>query len=453
MTFDNRGGEKRSALSSRAMVARLLLGLAVAGAAYLAFVALTNGQVAGCGAGGGCDSVLQSRWAYWLNLPVSVPAFFVYVGLLVCALLVGRKSNADSERGAWAAIVVLSSVAIGGALWFIGIQLLVIKAICPVCMGVHLSAALASTILLLNIPLAKDPTTPMWSSAPEKQGVPGHAILSLVLLGIIGVGVLAVVQIAAPSERNLVKVIPPSRGEPSTNANQPQAPVISPSPASPNLQRISPEWLSLYGGRFTIMLNEVPMMGSPASSNIIVYLFDYTCTHCRDLHHILAAARQQLSNTLAVVTLPMPMSSNCNHLIPAEFTSSADACEYANLGLALWRTSPTNYNGYDEWFFSQEPLPPVEAARAKAVELAGRTNLEAALADPWVAQQIDFSTRLHFANWQASGRPAMPQIVMGTAISVGPLISVRHLYALLNRYLGIEPPPRIRPQSAAPPTR
>ena len=67
--------------------ARALLVIAAAGAGYLAWVAIHNGPAAGCGAGSGCNAVLQSRWAYWLGLPVSVPAVLVYLALLGSSLL------------------------------------------------------------------------------------------------------------------------------------------------------------------------------------------------------------------------------------------------------------------------------------------------------------------------------------------------------------------------------
>ena len=61
---------------------RGLLIIAAMGAGYLAWVSIHNGPAAGCGPESGCNAVLQSRWAYWLDLPVSVPAVLVYLALL-----------------------------------------------------------------------------------------------------------------------------------------------------------------------------------------------------------------------------------------------------------------------------------------------------------------------------------------------------------------------------------
>jgi len=66
-------------LSTSAWLAwvRALLAVAILGAGYLAWLAIHNGSAAGCGPESGCNKVLQSRWAYWLDLPVSVPAVLV----------------------------------------------------------------------------------------------------------------------------------------------------------------------------------------------------------------------------------------------------------------------------------------------------------------------------------------------------------------------------------------
>src|SRR5262245_3737113 len=92
---------------------RCLLGLAVLGAIYLAWVSLHNGPVAGCGPQSSCSQVLQSRWAYWLDFPVSLPALVVYLAFLGATFLLEKRPAPDDERGSWAALVVLSVMVIG----------------------------------------------------------------------------------------------------------------------------------------------------------------------------------------------------------------------------------------------------------------------------------------------------------------------------------------------------
>src|SRR5271169_6325729 len=82
--------------------ARALLVIALCGAGYLAAVSLHDGPVAGCGAESGCNKVLQSRWAYWLDIPVSVPALLVYLALFGATILLQKRPSPDDQRGSWA---------------------------------------------------------------------------------------------------------------------------------------------------------------------------------------------------------------------------------------------------------------------------------------------------------------------------------------------------------------
>src|ERR1017187_6158953 len=76
---------------------RVLLLTAMSGAGYLAWVAIHNGPVAGCGPESGCDAVLHSRWAYWLDVPVSVPAVLVYLALLGATVLLQKRPSPDDR--------------------------------------------------------------------------------------------------------------------------------------------------------------------------------------------------------------------------------------------------------------------------------------------------------------------------------------------------------------------
>ena len=424
--------------------ARALLAVAILGAGYLAWVAIHNGPAAGCGPESGCDKVLHSRWAYWLDLPVSVPAVLVYLALLGVTVLLQRRPAPDDQRGSWAAIIILAVIVAGAALWFVGLQVFVIKAFCKFCMTAHACGFAAALLCLKNIPLAADPDTPMWTTGSGKRGVPRQAVFSLVLIGLAGVAVLAGGQVLVQKQRNVVKFLPvttKTAASMSTNHSTPQA-LGSPSvnqPASPNARLIAPRTLSLYSNQFLIKLDDVPMIGSPDSPHVIVYLFDYTCPHCRALHSILVKTCQQLTNKLGVICLPVSLSPECNPFIPRmNAHATTNSCEYARLGLAVWRAKPEAQRQFDDWMFAPGKPPPLKQAREYAAQLVGTNKLASALADPWIQQQILTDCKIHRANWLAVDSSAMPQIIMGDAVSSGPLNSVEHLLVLLNRYLGMD---------------
>ncbi len=422
------------------LLARVLLAVAIAGAGYLAWVSFHNGPVAGCGTESGCNKVLQSRWAYWLDIPVSVPALFVYLALFGSTVLLQKRQGPDDQRGSWAAIIILSVMLAGAALWFVSLQVFVLHSFCKFCMTAHICGFTAAVICLMNIPFATDPDTPMWSPGSGKYGVPRSAVGLLAVVGLAGVATLAGGQLLMQKERNVVKVLNPG----AATAKNTQHPASATNASSafdlegtPAMHLIAPRVLSIYSNQFQIKLDTVPMMGSPDASNIIVCLFDYTCPHCRALHPMLAQTQRRFGNQLGIVCLPMPISTNCDHLLPAKIHSVPDACEYAHLGLAVWRANPEVFHDFDDWLFLGEKPPPLEIAQKHAAELVGQDRLQAAMADPWVDKQITMDAELHYANWTAADTPVMPQIIIGHSISSGPLNSAEHLEILLNAHLGL----------------
>jgi len=417
--------------------ARVFLVIAAGGAGYLAWESYHHGSVAGCGAGSGCSAVLQSRWAYWLGLPVSLPALLAYLALFVSTVLMRKNTSPDDQRGSWAAIIVLSVILVGSALWFVGLQVMVIKSFCKYCLTAHLCGCAAALLCLKNIPFATEPDTPMWSTGSGKRGVPRQAVFSLVLIGLAGVGVLAAGQILVQKERNVVKVVKPASAASGINqTNQPVTPAEI-VPSSPHAQMIGSRTLSLYNKEFVIKLDDVPVMGSRDAPHVVVCLLDYTCIHCRALHPILVQMEQQFSNQLAIICLPVSLAPACNPYIPQNSKANPESCEYARLGLAVWRAAPGLHRQFDDWLFADVTVPSLEQARAYAAQLVGADNLTAALADPWVYQQIQTDVKIHRANWLAADNSAMPQLVMGDAVSSGEINSVEHFQLLLGKYLGV----------------
>jgi uncharacterized membrane protein/protein-disulfide isomerase len=425
---------------------RLWLVVAILGAAYLAWVSLHDGPVAGCGAGSGCNKVLQSRWAYWLGIPVSIPALVVYVALLAASFLLGRKqTSGDEERGVWTITIALATVVAGAALWFVGLQMFVIEAFCKFCLATHCCGFAAALLLLKHIPATDDTSLSLWSSNPQRYGVPRRTLPLLFVLGLLGVLTLASGQLLVQKERNLVRRLP-AKGHPTqssaaaTNA-QPNSLAAAGQGTnalvSPDAHLIAPRLLSVYDGAFLFRLDDVPLLGSPDASNVVVNLYDYNCTHCRELHPLLVGVARAFSNRLAVVSLPMPMASNCNPFIPQGFPTFSNSCDFARISLAVWKADPQLYPQFDEWLFAAAKPVSVGEAQAEAARLVGADALRAALAQPWVDQQIVTACQLHHRNWQATGGPSMPQLVIGEAVSVGPLNGPRHFLLLLDKYLGL----------------
>ena len=122
-------------------------------AGWMVYHSLSGGQLAGCGAGSGCDAVMGSPWAWMLRgVPVSLPAALVYVLLIVCLLFLGGDSaEARSlDRLLRRLLPLLAGCIVGAALWFSYLQIIVLHAFCPYCTALHLLGCVVASIILID---------------------------------------------------------------------------------------------------------------------------------------------------------------------------------------------------------------------------------------------------------------------------------------------------------------
>ena len=95
-------------------------------AAYITWTSLNKEAVlAGCGEGSGCEAVLQTKFSSWFGLPVGFGALAVYEGIFVLTFFI-----ASDKQKPWILLVFLSVLASLSGLWFVGLQLFLIKAYC-----------------------------------------------------------------------------------------------------------------------------------------------------------------------------------------------------------------------------------------------------------------------------------------------------------------------------------
>ena len=113
----------------------VLAWLAFGVASYLAWHAVIESSVAGCGMGSdnGCDVVLTSSWSKWLGIPVAVLGLGCYAALASLSILLWLRSE-PASRWIATAFVMLSIIAAGASLWFIGVQVFAIHDYCKFCL-------------------------------------------------------------------------------------------------------------------------------------------------------------------------------------------------------------------------------------------------------------------------------------------------------------------------------
>lgn len=372
-----------------------LLGFGVA--AYLLCLSLAHGGLPpGCGKGSGCDEVLNSRWAKVLGVPVSTPALAVYAAIFVTVVVLGWATTEAQFRRAWSALILLAVVVGGSAIWFVGLQLVVIRAICPWCLAEHGIGLLIGAIV--------------FSRAPFVQKI----ALKACGAGLVLVGSLALAQtFVAPGPGDVQRL------SVQTNVD-----------TGPGADRL----ISVLDGRLSLRPHELPVLGSADAPKLVVLLFDYCCPHCRATHGYLLNGLAARKKDLAVLLLPAPLNTKCNPYWEETEPRFEHACELARLALAVWRVDPRAFRSFDAWLFDPEtPRAPSEARR-KAEELTSAAALDDALKDPSIDRQIEQNVTAY----HNSGAERLPVIVSpGMRTIVGRPQSEAELFQLLDKELSL----------------
>jgi len=282
------------------------------------------------------------------------------------------------------------------ALWFTVIQAVILDSFCPYCLVAHASGGLAGVLCLWQAPVRPRPEKP-WQREKEVYVSPRGA-WGMGAVAVAGLGLLL---------------------------------------AGQTLYRPPVQVLQLPGGVMRLDLRKVPVWGNPDAPHRIVSLFDYTCHYCRTMHSYLRQVFRDFSNDLAIVSLPMPLSSACNPVIRRTPRAHRLACEYARIGLAVWRARPEAMLAFDDWVFEPEHPPPLPQTRARAQALVGAEAFEAALKDPWVDRLLQRSTSIYGTNL-FFGYGSMPQVIIGTNIITSTLGAPASIYRELERQFGLK---------------
>lgn len=414
----------------RVLTALSVLGLALSG--YLGWHYLEGGYVIGCGGGSPCDQVLHSRWsAIGGQVPVSGLAAGLYLALLTAGLFIGPATEAPIRRLAWRAMLVLAGAAAGSAVWFIILQKWAIGAFCPYCMATHVTSLLLAALVIWQAPRRFDDAATEFGvrSARTQRETPaignskiGPAAarrvigllpaIGMALVGLALAGIMAVCQAG---------ITPPAvyRGGKSENT----LPTIDP--------------------------HNVPLIGSPDAPYVVDLLFDYNCPHCQQLHFMLDAAVRRYGGKLAFALCPTPLNSHCNPYVPVDVDEFKTSCELAKIFLAVWVAKRDASPAFDQWMFSfdsgdhWQPRSP-EAARAKAIELAGPAKFGAAMNDPWATQYLQTCIRIYGATVQSASNPrsanAVPKMVFGSRWTIPEPNDADQLVSILQKSLGVPKP-------------
>lgn len=402
--------------SDRAQAVMSVLALAAfCVSVFLFWVALAGRATPGCAPSAwiDCDSVLASKWSKWFNLPVSVLSIAAYAAILASLPSLSQRAAPARRAAARCMLLALAIIVVGAALWFIGLQVFLLGKFCSWCMLAHACGLVLGTMLLRASLHSSTPGS--WGSivaAPARH----YALFAVAALALLIVG-----QYFSRSADLLLQT------------RLGGGPNIDTGPG-PDRQ------ISVLGGGVRLGPHHYPILGSGDAPHIIVYLFDYTCPHCRTLHQSLNLARQRYGDALAIITLPVPMDAECNKLVEKTKIVHESACAMAKLALAVWRAAPREYEAFDAWMFqTPTPRPVAEVSRRAAEVLGSEVALAAALADPWIQEQIERDIKFYEIVAREINYASIPQLVMGNQVIVGQPREPHELFKLLEDETGLVP--------------
>ncbi len=356
----------------------LLAAGALGVSAYLSYISLTAGQApAGCGSGSGCAQVLASKWSRFMGVPVSLLAVCVYACLVV-ALVAMRRGGLKARTITGLVISFCTASIVGSAVWFAYLQLFELNAVCPYCMAGH-GLGLALAVLLL------------WRGRARR--------LAAWALGLLGVGVLVVVQL------NTADVVVTLGGAASGQDTD----------TSSGGQRT----VTMLEGELVLNFDDEPWLGSAESPWVLAAMFDYACPHCRHTHGVLQEVREAYPDRVAIVALPTPLNRGCNPHAPEAMSARfEESCELARIGLAVFFADRSAFEGFDRWMFVPETPRTAAQARDEAIRRVGRDKFEQRYSDPRTKQKL---ARNVYA-YGRSGADRVPVVVVHPSNGVSAIV-------------------------------
>ncbi|MBI1338119.1 MAG: hypothetical protein GC164_14330 [Phycisphaera sp.] len=380
-----------------------LLALVALGAAAMTLRATLSPDNAppGCGGTSGCAQVLNTRWAYWFGQPVSAMGMIVYAGLIVSSVHIQSSRDAARRRAGWRLILALSTLAGFSAVYFLVIELAVVKAVCVYCTTAHIAAIALAVVVYLKAP-----------------SMPRSSWAGLGVIAVAGLAVLVAGQLLGEQPTHDIVPSPPSEG-PVTLGGTPDI----------DTGRGQERTISVLHGQARLRPTEHPHLGNTDAQTLAVYLFDYTCPHCRRMHAMLKEAMTSLGpDALGLVTLPTPLDSDCNPDIAQTSPENEHACTYARLALAVFYADPREYQAFDDYLMTGERPPSPEEARRKAIELVGEDALKRAEGEGFANLRI----ARYLALYQLTRQYRLPMVIIGGNILRGRPATTGELIAALK---------------------
>lgn len=339
-------------------------------------------------------------------------AVAVYGGIIVSVLLskhTPRDQASRQDRICFHTEVVhfLSGLAGVAAVYFIGVQWLILGKWCVWCTAVHGCGLIVWLLIWWQL----------WSH--------GQFLARTISVLVSGSLLTGYSMILSEIPEGGFQITPaPTLSQPATNQLE-----IDPS-------------RRLWGGRISLTVEQYPHVGPSDAAHVWLYVYDYTCPHCRVLHEQIKTVRETYGEQMVIVLLPLPMESACNELILEDDAIHQGACELAKLSLLIWRESPQEYEAFHDWLMTGMVPPLLSVVRERAQVLVGdakltERSLEARLAEPWLNDMITRAIGLY----RVTERGALPKLIGTQSMIAGRPGTAEELRKVMAEEMRITNPP------------
>lgn len=350
----------------------LALGLAavsLAGVLFCALLLMQMGQNKSlampmlCGQVSGCELVQQSRWGRLGPVPASTLGLAYFTVLASWLLTVGRPNSA--ARGWHLFPTILLSLGCGLSVYYLYVMFVVLRALCPLCIAVHV----ANFLLLAGV---------LWLWPRRRRNLPpNHAVMPAPSVR------LAVTALVLAVSWSLTMVTAAAAGL-----------AVMRKAASPELAELVED---VDFVRFLYERSEYhhipigpadPIRGPADAPHSVVVFDDFQCPACAKFEKIWKDLPEALRERSRLIFKHYPLHSRCNaqtttniHFFSCDAARAAEAARRLGGQKAFWRA-------YD-WLFEHRLLLDVRPYRrmAEAIDL-DPDQLLAEMQAPEVTERI-----------------------------------------------------------------
>lgn len=139
---------------------RIIATVAVLMSLYLAFSTVTGKPLIGCGRGSMCEKIYASGYAKVMGVPIALLGVMIYSLVAFATMFTNIGQRDRTRQRGWTALSFLGVIVGGSALWFMFVQIVVLRGICPHCLLVDLCGLVIAFLIFKNAPLLREEKLP-----------------------------------------------------------------------------------------------------------------------------------------------------------------------------------------------------------------------------------------------------------------------------------------------------